>query len=115
MKIEKFKYSILEKRNIKDYQKYSQIIKYDIYKFYDERDIEKLVLYKENDSFIVEIKTWNGVNFSDIEIFKNYFGDFDECRINPANGSQLILIFSGIHEEFIKKLDREIELNKYNL
>jgi hypothetical protein len=99
-----------EKRNFKDYKKYHDIL----YKHFKKlANIEKIVIYEEDNEITIEIKTWySGVDKKFIDYINGIASDFE---INPANGYQIIIILKNISRSFLDKITLELDAEKYNL
>lgn len=98
---------IFERRNLKDYKKYNDIIKKKFEKYVK---IEKISVYTETDftnSLTIEFKTWYGIKNIFFEYVASEIGKVD-YDIDPANGNQLIVILKHVPESYLLKLDAEL-------
>lgn len=108
---------ILERRNIKDYAKYNDIVKKKFENINYDRssdDVEKILIYEEDGEITIALKLWISVTKKFIDHSINLFGVVD-YRIDPANGSQITIEFFDVPKSFFKKLDMELETIKYNI
>lgn len=102
---------VLERRNLKGYSKYTDILKT---KFSNFLHIEKIVSYEEDNEISIEIKTWNGFKKDFINYINDQFGN-PNYKINPANGAQLLIYIYDVPKSFFEELDIELNTEKYNL
>ena len=108
---------ILERRNIKDYAKYNDIVKKKFENINYDRssdDVEKILIYEEDGEITITLKLWISITKKFIDHSIQLFGNID-YRIDPANGSQVTIYFYNVPKTFFKQLDLELETQKYNL
>jgi hypothetical protein len=104
---------ITERRNLRDYKKYHEIIK-DKYYHNIINNIEKVALYEEDGMIYLEMIIWNAIYDGYINIYKKEMGDI-RYSIYSQNGSQVRLVIQGISKEFLENLELEYSAKKYNL
>lgn len=100
-----------ERRNLKDFHKYADIVKQKFIKYIK---IEKIAIYEEENKYYISIKTWYGVHKNFFVFLNSEIGTYN-YNIVPSNGSQLTISLYDIPEEYFEQLDLEMDANKYNL
>ena len=105
---------ITEKRNLKDYKKYIDMLKnkyHDVNKNY----IVNLALYKDNNIINLEIIFLHRIRDSFIDTIKEEMGNNIKYTIVSKNGSELILHIENVPNEYVDNIELEYSAKKYNL
>ena len=100
-----------ERRNLKDFRKYADIVKQKFIKYIK---IEKIAIYEEDNELFMEIKTWYDVNKDFFDFLTSEIGSVD-FNIKPQNGSQLLITLNGVPESYFEQLDLEMDADRYNV
>jgi hypothetical protein len=103
--------SINERRNLKDFLKYREILRN---KFKNYISVEKIECYKEDDEYYINIKTWGAAHKKFFNFLNSELKIYDYV-IMPSNGNQLTISISNIPGEYFEQLDLELDVDKYNL
>jgi hypothetical protein len=103
--------SINERRNLRDFIKYKDILRN---KFKNYIRMEKIECYREDDEYYINIKTHGAAHKEFFDFLNSDIKTYD-YYIMPSNGNQLTISISNIPGEYFEQLDLELDVDKYNL